>query len=128
MRGPTLRLASLLALAACGPASTQTPKEVAMTDATAPQPAAAPTWSVWDRHFRVMTVVGRPGPVLSMAAPPPGPGEMPRPHSYLSATSSSPVHEDRIGRLLAASPSLAAFLQALRDAGFEVREEEPTPP
>jgi hypothetical protein len=46
----------------------------------------------------------------------------------LSAASSSPFHEDRIGRVLAGSRSVEAFLKALGEAGFEVPEEEPTPP
>ncbi len=92
-----------------------------------PSPAPpAPAWTVWDGALMVLTIVGRPGPLISMAAPPPGPAAF-RNHPFLSASSSSPRHEDRLHRLLAASRSVGEFLDQLRAAGFVVREEPPAP-
>jgi hypothetical protein len=83
-------------------------------------------WTVWDGPLLVLTIIGRAGPLVSMAAPPPGPAEF-RTHPFLSATSSSPLHEDRLHRLLAASHSVDEFLERLRAVGLVVREEAPTP-
>lgn len=100
----------------------------ATTPAPAPTPATgpAPTWSVWDGKLRILTVIGRPGPLISTAPPPPGSASW-QTYPFLSATASSPIHEDRLRRLLRASTSLEGYLQALRDAGWRVQEEAPTP-
>lgn len=104
------------------------------TPDTAPEPdttatkveGPAPTWSIWDGELQILTVYGRPGPLISTAPPPPGPAKW-QMHPFLSATASSPLHEDRLRRLLRASTSLEGYLQALRDAGFRVQEEAPRP-
>ena len=119
-----LCVASLLAACARHSASPATPPETHTTKEAVMTPA--PAWTIWDRHLEVMTVTGRPGHVISAAAPPPGPAELST-HPFLSATSSSPLHEDPIARILAASASLEAFLAGLRAAGFEVREAPPEP-
>jgi hypothetical protein len=129
MRLDTLLMFTLSAFTcvACSHEATRPPTELPMSDPEhATQPSPAPTWSVWDKNFKVLTIVGRPGPILSMAAPPPGPAKF-KTHPFLSATSSSPVHEDRLRRLLHASSSIEAYLQALREAGFTIKDEAPTP-
>lgn len=119
---PALLLACASRSASLPAAMTQTLPMPAPTPPTSP----APTWSAWDGPLKVLTIVGRPGPVVSMAAPPPGPAAF-QAHPFLSVASSSPVHENGLHRLLSASRSLDAFLQRLRDAGMVVREEAPTP-
>jgi hypothetical protein len=90
------------------------------------QPTTAPTWSVWDGDARILTIVGRPGPLISTAPPPPGPAAWVM-HPFLSATAESALHEDRLRTLLEASTSIEDYLRRLRDAGFGVREEAPSP-
>ena len=123
---------TLLTLGACGKnyQADKSPmaKEKHMQESDKPHgevPKLARTWSIWEGNRRVLTVVDRPGPLVSTAPPPPGPSKLAT-HPFLSASAESPMHEHQLRGVLSKSDSLDSFLDALRSAGFEVKEETPT--
>ena len=125
-------LIAILALSACGKnmrsQTTPPPIEVDPTGSgptEEEQVQSVQTWSIWEGNRRVLTVVDRPGLLISTAPPPPGPSK-PATHPFLSASAESPMHEHQLRVLLRASDSTDEFLKALRAAGFEVKQEEPS--
>lgn len=117
----------VLALGAC--ASSRPPADKGAKDvetekkATTAGQAAVKRWRVFDGEQLIMEVSDAPGPLISVAAPPPG--LRPIVHPFLSAASRSAHHEHRLKEILDASTSAADFLEKLRAAGFEVVPVEP---
>ena len=66
-----------------------------------------------------MTVLGRPGPIVSRALRPPG--ATPVTSAFLSAAALDAAEEDRLEEILRASVSLDDFLARSRRAGYAVR-------
>lgn len=85
--------------------------------------AAAKRWRVFDGEQLIMEVSDTPGPLISVAAPPPG--LRPTMHPFLSAASRSAHHEHRLKEILDTATSVPDFLDKLRAAGFVVEPVEP---
>lgn len=84
------------------------------------------------RHLRVfrderlaLDLVGRPGILVSLSAPPPRPGEPAVTHPFATATFMTAETEGELGRLLRGADTLDAFVAATVRAGYRV-EEDPT--
>jgi hypothetical protein len=82
------------------------------------------------RRFRVfrdgeLVLDGReePGPLVSVSAPPPLPGETPPAHPFLSASAYRPEHEAELRRELDASGDLDEYIGRLRTLGYVVYED-----
>jgi hypothetical protein len=71
----------------------------------------------------VLTVRGEPGPLVSVSAPPPLPGEELPAHPFLSASAYVPEYEDELRRALDASADLDDYVARLRAAGYRVAED-----
>jgi len=69
-----------------------------------------------------LRLVGAPGPLISMSAPPPQPGSAPAWHPFVTATFLRADNEGDLGELLRRSASLEEYLAALAAAGFVIRE------
>lgn len=93
------------------------------TKATTGGQVAAKRWRVFDGDQLIMEVSDVPGPLISVAAPPPG--LRPVVHPFLSAASRSAHHEHRLKAILDAATSVPDFLDRLRAAGFVVQPVEP---
>ena len=81
------------------------------------------------RRFRVfrdgelvLDVRGEPGPLVSVSAPPPRPGETLPAHPFLSASAYVPAHEEELRRELDASADLDEYVARLRARGYLVYE------
>ena len=72
---------------------------------------------------KVLEVSDQPGPLVSVSAPPPRPGEAPAVHPFLSASAYDPFTEGALRNILLKSSSLDDFLKRLRDAGYRVSDE-----
>lgn len=83
----------------------------------------AKRWRVFDGEQLIMEVSDTPGPLISVAAPPPG--LRPTMHPFLSAASRSAHHEHRLKEILDTATSVPDFLDKLRAAGFVVEPVEP---
>lgn len=118
--GAALLLA--LACASSRPPAEKGTKEMEPTVTTGGQ-AVKVRWRVFEGDQLVMEVSDGPGPLISLAAPPPG--LRPTLHPFLSASSRSAHHEHRLKQVLDASTSTADFLERLRSAGFVVTPVEP---
>ncbi len=102
-------------------------RETAAPKAEQTAPAAPPLkWTVWQGNFRVLTIVGEPGPLISTAPPPPGGGPLVQ-HPFLSATAELPTAEHELRELLLKSTSVDEYLEHLRGAGFRVQAETNAP-
>jgi hypothetical protein len=82
------------------------------------------------RHLRVfrddrqvLDLVGRPGILVSLSAPPPRPGEPPVTHPFATATFMTAETEGELGRLLRGANTLDAFVAATLRAGYRVEED-----
>ena len=82
-----------------------------------------------ERRFRVtsgpsvLELSDTPGPLVDATAPPPPPGEAIAPHPFLSGScAGDPLICSQAGEILRASPSLEAFLEALRASGWQIEE------
>jgi hypothetical protein len=76
-------------------------------------------WQVFDGPTLVLDVSSQPGPILSVAALPPG--TPPLTSAYMSATSHDAGHEDALHTALVASHSVDEFLAKLRATGLVVK-------
>lgn len=79
-----------------------------------------PRWSVYDGEELILTFRATPGPLLSVASPPPGGPPL---HPFLTATSHSARHEHDLRVLLEASADADAFRAALERKGFRLVED-----
>ena len=70
----------------------------------------------------VLDVRGVPGPLVSVSAPPPRPGETLPVHPFLTASAYRPEHEQELRRELDASRNLDDYLDRLRSLGYAVSE------
>jgi len=117
----------VLVLGAC--ASSRPPAEKGAKDmetetkGTPGSQVAAKRWRVFDGEQLIMEVSDVPGPLISVAAPPPG--LRPIVHPFLSAASRSAHHEHRLKEILDTATSAPDFLDKLRAAGFVVQPVEP---
>ncbi len=94
--------------------------------------AAAPSPVVpgEERHLRVfrddrqvLDLIGRPGILVSLSAPPPRPGEPPVTHPFATATFMTAETEGELGQLLRGADTLDAFVDGTLRAGYRVEEE-----
>lgn len=69
---------------------------------------------------KVLEVSDQPGPLVSVSAPPPRPGQAPATHPFLSASAYDPFTEGALRTILLKSSSLDDFLKRLRDEGYRV--------
>lgn len=117
----------MLALGACAsgrPSAEKGAKDMETeTKGTTGGQAAVKRWRVFDGEQLVMEVSDVSGPLISVAAPPPG--LRPIVHPFLSAASRSAHHEHKLKGILDASTSAPDFLERLRSAGFVVQPVEP---
>ena len=72
----------------------------------------------------VLDVVGRPGPLVSLSAPPPVPGSEPVTHPFATATFMTPETEGELGEHLRCNDTLEAFIEDIRRHGYRVEEAE----
>lgn len=82
------------------------------------------------RHARVfrdgelvLDVRGVPGPLVSVSAPPPLPGETLPVHPFLTASAFRPEYEQELRRELDASHNLDEYLARLRALGYLVYDD-----
>jgi hypothetical protein len=69
-----------------------------------------------------LLVTDEPGPLVSVFAPPPDPGEPPTLHAFVSVASFVPEAEEDLLRILDDSASTASYLDRLRAAGYTVEQ------
>ncbi|MDQ6711495.1 MAG: hypothetical protein M3Z11_13215 [Candidatus Dormibacteraeota bacterium] len=69
---------------------------------------------------KVLEVSDQPGPLVSVSAPPPRPGQAPATHPFLSASAYDPFTDGALRNILLKSSSFDDFLEKLRDAGYRV--------
>ncbi|HEY8736695.1 MAG TPA: hypothetical protein VIO62_06595 [Candidatus Dormibacteraeota bacterium] len=73
-----------------------------------------------DDDKKVLEVSDQPGPLVSVSAPPPRPGQAPATHPFLSASAYDPFTEGTLRQILLKSTSFDDFLAKLREAGYRV--------
>ena len=76
-------------------------------------------WQVFDGPTLVLDVSSQPGPIISVAALPPG--TPPLTSAYMSATSHDAGHEDAFHTALVESHTVDEFLAKLRALGLTVK-------
>jgi hypothetical protein len=69
---------------------------------------------------KVLEVSDQPGPLVSVSAPPPRPGQAAATHPFLSASAYDPFTEGALRQILLKSTSFDDFLERLREAGYRV--------
>lgn len=77
-----------------------------------------------DDDEKVLEVSDQPGPLVSVSAPPPPPGQPPVTHPFLSASAYDPFREGAIRQILLQSTSFDDFLTRLKDAGYRVEPQK----
>lgn len=69
---------------------------------------------------KVLEVSDQPGPLISVSAPPPPPGQTAPTHPFLSASAYDPFREGALRKILLESSSFDDFLSRLTQAGYKV--------
>lgn len=83
----------------------------------------SPEYLVLDGEQRPsLRLVGAPGPLISLSAPPPPPGSAPAWHPFATATFLRADNEGELGELLRGSANLSEYLDALAAAGFVIQK------
>jgi hypothetical protein len=93
------------------------------TSSTSPTPKRSPAyrkfgWVVLKGERKVLWMNDEPGTLMSTAMLPPG--VAPLRHPFLTAQSLDPLEESRLRETLNRCPSFAAFVKALKNAGYTV--------
>ena len=80
-------------------------------------PAPKGEWNVYKGERRVMVLKDQPGPLISVALPPPG---FKPPQFPFSGYSRDPMEEDALRRIAEKSADVKQFMAGLSAAGYRV--------
>lgn len=115
------RLAAGLLAVACVAGSLGCPAKPSHEEAKGGAVVQPKSYEVRKGSRLVLSVIDKPGPIVSTAVRPPD-GSPPPNHPFLSASAHAPEEEDALRTLLEASKDLNDFLERLRKAGYAVSE------
>jgi len=78
------------------------------------------TYQLFRGDELVLELRDEPGVLISVAAPPPLPGQAPVTHPFATAAFFQPAHDGELVPMLNNAPDLESFLETARGAGYRV--------